>query len=98
VLEAMACGLPVIATAWGGPLDYLDASTGVLVEPSSRQALIAGLADAMLRLAASPALRESLGSAARQRIERDFDWDRKVDAVFAIYERALRSQRALPGT
>jgi len=52
----------------------------------------------MLRLAASPALRESLGSAARRRIERDFDWDRKVDAVFAIYERALRSQRALPGT
>lgn len=90
VLEAMACSLPVIATAWGGPLDYLDASTGLLVEPTSRIALIDGLAEAMLKLAASPALRERLGVAARRRIEADFDWDRKIDAVFAIYERALR--------
>lgn len=91
VLEAMACGLPVIATAWGGPLDYLDASTGLLVEPTSRTALIDGLADAMLKLATSPELRESLGVEARRRIEADFDWDRKVDTVFKIYERALRT-------
>ncbi len=91
VLEAMACGLPVIATAWGGPLDYLDASTGILVEPTSRQALIDGLEAAMLDLARSPARRAELGAAARRRIESDFDWDRKVEAVFAIYERAIAS-------
>jgi glycosyltransferase involved in cell wall biosynthesis len=91
VLEAMACGLPVIATAWGGPLDYLDASTGLLVEPKSRGELIDGLADAMLKLAASPALRERLGLAARRRIEADFDWDRKVETVFRIYEDALHA-------
>ncbi len=91
VLEAMACGLPVIATAWGGPLDYLDASTGLLVEPTSRDALIDGLAKAMLQLAASPALRDRLGVEARRRIEVDFDWDRKVESVFTIYERALRA-------
>ena len=34
VLEAMAMSLPVISTAWGGPLDYLDDSCGVLVQPS----------------------------------------------------------------
>ncbi len=33
VLEAMALGKPVIATAWGGPLDYLDADCGILVQP-----------------------------------------------------------------
>jgi glycogen(starch) synthase len=91
VLEAMACGLPVIATAWGGPLDYLDATTGILVEPSSRQALIDGLAKAMLDLAASPTLRANLGAEARRRIEADFDWDRKVERIFAIYEFALRA-------
>ena len=44
VLEAMAAGLPVIATAWGGPMDYLDATCGILVAPDSREALIEGFA------------------------------------------------------
>ena len=88
VLEAMACGLPVIATAWGGPLDYLDADCGVLVEPSGRAALITGLAEALVRLAADPAERQRLGAAGRQRVERDFDWERKVDTMLSIYREA----------
>ncbi|MBT9597779.1 MAG: glycosyltransferase family 4 protein [Vitreoscilla sp.] len=88
VLEAMACGLPVIATAWGGPLDYLDADCGVLVEPSDRAALISGLAQALVRLAADPAERQRLGAAGRQRVERDFDWERKVDTMLSIYREA----------
>lgn len=93
VLEAMACGLPVVATAWGGPLDYLDDTTGFLVEPTSRDDLIEGLAEAMVALSASPDLRERMGQAARRRIESDFDWDRKVDTVLSIYERALAGTR-----
>jgi glycosyltransferase involved in cell wall biosynthesis len=61
VLEAMACRLPVIATAWGGPLDYIDENTGILVPPSSRDALIDGLAQAMRKLSDSPELRRRLG-------------------------------------
>jgi glycosyltransferase involved in cell wall biosynthesis len=91
VLEAMSCGLPVVATAWGGPLDYLDEATGFLVEPTSRDALVDGLSKGMLALASSHELRERMGQAARRRIESDFDWDRKVDAVFTIYEQAVAS-------
>ncbi len=87
VLEAMACRLPVIATAWGGPLDYLDASTGILVPPVSRDEFIAGLADAMVRLSQSAELRRSLGDAGRARIEAEFDWERKVDTILALYSR-----------
>lgn len=90
VLEAMACRLPVVATAWGGPLDYIDARTGILVPPESRESLIDGLADGMRQLAASPALRRRLGDAGRQRIEADFDWERKMDAMLEVYERAVR--------
>ena len=51
VLEAMSMAKPVIATAWGGPLDYHDASCGVLVIPESREAIIDGFAAAMVALA-----------------------------------------------
>jgi len=57
------------------------------------KSLVDGLTQAILKLAESPALRESLGVQARRRIETDFDWDRKVETVFSIYEKALGSQR-----
>lgn len=89
VLEAMASGRPVLATAWGGPADYLDDSCGILVPPDSREALIAGLADGLTRLAADPELRSRLGRAGRDRVEREFDWEKKIDAILDVYHRAI---------
>jgi len=91
VLEAMAMSKPVIATAWGGPLDYVDASCGVLVEPRDRAALIDGFAQAMVRLASSPAERASMGRAARQRIENHYDWDVKAGRILHLYQRVAAS-------
>jgi glycosyltransferase involved in cell wall biosynthesis len=85
VLEAMAMGKPVIATNWGGPADYLDASSGVLVEPESYAGMVAGLAQAMRRMIDIPGLAKSMGEAARERALRDFDWQRKIDLVIGIY-------------
>jgi glycosyltransferase involved in cell wall biosynthesis len=90
VLEAMAMGKPVIATAWGGPLDYLDASCGILVPPSSVDALVEGLAAAMVRLAASPQERAELGRAGRAKVLREYDWDVKVAHILEIYAEAMR--------
>ncbi len=64
VLEAMAVGLPVIAAAWGGPLDYLDESCGILVAPSSREDLVEGFSSGIIRLAKSASLRQAMGQAA----------------------------------
>jgi glycosyltransferase involved in cell wall biosynthesis len=86
VLEAMAMKRPVIATAWGGPTDYLDATCGILVEPTSRAALVAGFAAAMQQLIDSPTLRTQLGGAGRERLQRDFDWNRKIDQILEIYK------------
>lgn len=88
VLEAMALGLPVIATRWGGPADYLDDQTGILVEPTSRASMTADIAGALLRLARTPELGPTLGRAARLKAE-SYDWERKLDRILDVYRRCI---------
>jgi glycosyltransferase involved in cell wall biosynthesis len=88
VLEAMAVGLPVIATAWGGPMDYLDATCGILVAPDSREALIEGFAAGMKALAQSPQLRAKMGESGYARARQCFDWECKIDQILDLYRRA----------
>lgn len=85
VLEAMAIGIPVIATAWGGPCDYLDPSCGILVEPSSEEGLIDGFARAMVRLARSQTTRAEMAANGRKRAEIHFCWDKKLDELMNIF-------------
>ena len=94
VLEAMAMGKPVIATRWGGPADYLDASCGVLVEPESYPNLVAGFAEAMRRFLESPELAMTMGAAGRERAIRDFDWQQKIDQVIGIFRSVAENSDA----
>lgn len=99
VLEAMASGRPVIATAWGGHLDTVDHTAGVLVDVSSQAALVEGLASAMVRLAADPALRARLGAGGRRLAEEHYDWDKITEQRLRLYHQvAARTdgQGALP--
>lgn len=89
VLEAMAMAKPVIATDWGGPADYLDPSCGILVAPTSPPAFVDSLAEALLRLAASPSLRARMGANGRRKVEREYDWERKVDLMLRHYRAAV---------
>ena len=85
VLEAMAMAIPVIATDWGGPTDYLDSSCGILVKPESREAFIDGISAAICRLAASPQERVAMGEAGREKVRLCFDWEIKCDRIMATY-------------
>lgn len=85
ILDAMAAGLPVVATRVGGiPEAVADGETGVLVPPSDPRAL----GDAILALADDPGRRSALGEAGRRRV-RLFSADRTEAMTRAAYEEVL---------
>lgn len=94
VLEAMAIGLPAVATRWGGPVDYLDETCGYLIEPSSLPDFIGGLTDAMVKLAKSPDLRKQMGQAGRDKVIKHFDWDTKGKFMLKVYRDSFRHYHA----
>ncbi|WOD37478.1 glycosyltransferase family 4 protein [Nodosilinea sp. E11] len=90
MLEAMAVGMPVIAANWAGPGDYADSSCGILVDLTSKEDFVNGLAEAMIRLAESPELRQQMGKASLERVRTSyFDWDAKVERVIEVFEEAI---------
>jgi glycosyltransferase involved in cell wall biosynthesis len=95
VLEAMAMSKPVIATDWGGPADYLNASCGILVPPVSHSSLVRGFADAMQKMMVEPELAQSMGIAGKERAFRDFDWEKKINRVVQIYQELFEKHEAL---
>jgi len=89
VLEAMAAGLPVIATAVGGIEEILeDGRTGLLVAPSDPTAL----ADRICQLMAAPALAQALGIAARAEVTERYSFPRMVGAFDDVYRTELQSR------
>ncbi len=84
-LEAMACGLPVVASAVGGMLDtVVDGMTGLLVPPRCP----GRIAEALSELLADPARRAAMSSVAADRA-RLYSWDRVGDLTLGVYRGVL---------
>jgi len=90
-LEAMSTAKPVVATRVGGLPELIrDGVSGVLVEPADETEL----ADAITRLATDPALRRSIGKAARERVLREFTWQAIASRTVEVYRKVSREHPA----
>ena len=89
ILEAMACGLPVIATQVGGNAELvLPEVTGMLVPAAQPKPM----AEAMWHYVNDEELRLRHGRAARERVEREFSMEAMVQRYVEVYERLLQRQ------
>jgi sugar transferase (PEP-CTERM/EpsH1 system associated) len=88
ILEAMATGLPVIATDVGGNPDLVEAGqTGMLLPAGNPDAL----AEALAAYVADAERREREGRAARARAEKEFSMEAMVRGYMDVYSRVLRT-------
>ncbi len=86
-VEAMACGVPVVATRAGALSEIIeDGVTGVLVPPADADAL----AQALRRLLADPELCHRMGQAGRERVLKNFTWRRTAERMAQVYEDVRR--------
>ena len=90
VLEAMAHGVPVIASAVGGIPWQVSEESGVLLPAGNADALAA----AIEKLADEPLRRAAMARAARERVVREFSWVRAAEAALAGYRRVLSLSQA----
>ena len=93
-VEAMACGVPVIAARAGGPPSFINIdplrSNGWLVEPDD----LDDLATAMVEAVNQPAMRAELARNGYESTRREFSWETIAAQVAGVYEEAMELRRA----
>jgi D-inositol-3-phosphate glycosyltransferase len=90
-VEAMACGVPVVASAVGGQVDtVVDGVTGLHVPPRTPEEV----ARAIAMLVRRPDLRATMGQAGVRRANARFGWDRVARATLGVYEQVRRERKS----
>ncbi len=91
ILEAMASGTPLVATAVGGnPEAVVNEETGLLVPPRSPEEL----ADALLRLLKNPEMRNHMGTKGLERVREYFSMERLIENMESLYLELLEKQQS----
>ena len=86
LVEAMACGTPVVTTDHDGSRELLDSGRYGVMVPEGEPARLAEAFEALLR---DPDRRRELSRAGRERVERDFDRDKNIQAIAPLFRETL---------
>jgi len=82
LLEAMACGLPYVSTAWGAAAMLPPGECGLVVPPRAPEVLAAAMAD----MINDPERRHAMGARAQQRAEKDFGEESYLEAHLQLIQ------------
>ncbi len=91
VLEAMACGLPVIASDVGGIREAIEQDAGLVIPPNDQQALT----DAIVQLVQHPEERKNMGKIGRQKTQTIFSLETMCHNTHALYTKVINTTREL---
>ena len=92
IIEAGACGVPVVATRVGGVVDILeDGKDGLLVPPTDPLAM----SEAILRLLKDPPLAEAFSKRFREKVEKKYSLKEMIGKTIQVYQEALKTERIL---
>ena len=86
LLEAMASGLPVIATSVGGNVELIEEGVNGRLVPVNN---VVAMADAVAELVDDPTLRQSMGKKGLALVRTTFNWEKTVADYLAVYDTLL---------
>ena len=87
VLEAMACGLPVIITRQCNFMEVSTRGAGEVIEPNVSQ-----LVESLMDLLFKPQDCKKMGELGRKLVEEKFTWDKIADQMIEVYEGILKTR------
>ena len=96
VIEAMSHGLALIVADRGGPGFVVDDECGFRIPVADPQHFASQIAEAIHKLALEPNLVVVMGTAAREKVRRQFLWDVKIDRMIEIYYKVLTNNQRIP--
>lgn len=88
ILEAMSCGLPVIASDVGGVKEAIDENCGILVKRRDKE----GIKNALEKLLKNPPLIEKMGRKAKEKAKKEFSLDKMLEKTEKIYQELYKNR------